>query len=82
VTRTPDDQPARRWRKTPAEVEADFVQLWEHFRQKHDPDSADVIEEVFITIGDLLTGFCLPGVSWTEPVAEQPPDTAGAERTP
>ncbi len=82
ATRLPDDQPARRWRKTPAAVEAELLQLLEQFRQQHAADPADVIEEVFITIGDLLTGFCLPGVSWTEPVAEQPPDTTAAERTP
>jgi hypothetical protein len=73
VTSPPGDRIVRRWRKTPAEAEADLIQLLEHFRRQHDADPAEAIEEIFVTIGDLLTGFCRPDASWSESVEERTP---------
>jgi len=79
----PSDRPARRWRKTPAELASDLIQVLEQFRRQHDTNPADVTQDDFDALRELLAGFCWhPSASWTEPVAEQPGDTTAAERTP
>ncbi len=79
----PSDRPVRRGRKTPAELAADLIQLLEQFRRQHDTNPADVTQDDFDALRELLAGFRWhPPANSTEPVEEQPPDAAAAERTP
>ncbi len=72
------DMAQHRWKKSPQEVWAQLMALWEHYRQHHDPDPAEVVEDIFTDILDRLTGFCQAEVAWTEPVTA--PDSGPGPR--
>lgn len=48
------------------------------YRQRHDPDPDEVVEDIFTDILDRVTGFCPRSVSWTEPV--EPRETGGSSQ--
>ncbi len=78
----PSDRPVWRGRKTPAELATDLIQLLEQFRRQHDRNPADVTKDDFDALRELLAGFSWrPPANSTEPMEEQPPDTAATERT-
>ena len=61
-------QPPRRWWKSPDEVVEQLHLLLEGYRRRHQPDAAEVVEDIFTDVLDRVTGFCAAQAAWTEPV--------------